>query len=294
MAYSDTVDRIGNDRIITDYDGFGRRTIVQDTGYEAMRTVYDGFSFEVLREGVTFRDGSLTTKLATGIVRTEERTPGIRYRYLGPESQNGQLQTRRLTETTSSLATRFTGINATLYGNGEAVAVNRLGNAEVRGGASYLGKDVLGSVRSRSNENGQMEDRYEYDAFGKPYKGDLNSGVNLGYTGKPYDTTTGMYNYGYRDYQPEMARFTTIDPIRDGANWFAYVNNDPVNWVDIWGLWPQATEQAINAHKDEKYESGKNDCDIWVEKILNEGGVSLPVSWSSAANTTVPGHIKAT
>jgi RHS repeat-associated protein len=81
-----------------------------------------------------------------------------------------------------------------------------------------------------------MEDRYEYDAFGKPYKGDLNSGMNLGYTGKPYDTTTGMYNYGYRDYQPEIARFTTVDPIRDGANWFAYVNNDPVNWIDPLGL----------------------------------------------------------
>jgi hypothetical protein len=24
--------------------------------------------------------------------------------------------------------------------------------------------------------------------------------------------------------------------VRDGANWFAYVNNDPVNWVDPWGL----------------------------------------------------------
>jgi uncharacterized protein RhaS with RHS repeats len=45
-----------------------------------------------------------------------------------------------------------------------------------------------------------------------------------------------MYNYGYRDYAPEVARFTTVDPIRDGANWFAYVNNDPVNYVDLWGL----------------------------------------------------------
>jgi RHS repeat-associated protein len=100
----------------------------------------------------------------------------------------------------------------------------------------YLGKDILGSVRGISNDYGLLEDRYEYDAFGKPYKGDLNSGMNLGYTGKPYDTATGMYNYGYRDYQPEAARFTTVDPIRDGANWFAYVNNDPVNWVDLWGL----------------------------------------------------------
>jgi hypothetical protein len=45
-----------------------------------------------------------------------------------------------------------------------------------------------------------------------------------------------MYNYGYRDYAPETARFTTVDPIRDGANWFAYVNNDPVNFIDPWGL----------------------------------------------------------
>jgi RHS repeat-associated protein len=60
--------------------------------------------------------------------------------------------------------------------------------------------------------------------------------MSLGYMGKPYDTATGMYNYGYRDYVPEVARFTTLDPIRDGRNWFAYVNNDPVNYVDLWGL----------------------------------------------------------
>jgi RHS repeat-associated protein len=105
-----------------------------------------------------------------------------------------------------------------------------------RGGAAYLGKDVLGSVRSVSGEYGTLEDRYEYDAFGKPYKGDLDNGMNLGYTGKPYDSATGMYNYGYRDYKPEVARFTTVDPVRDGANWFAYVNNDPVNYVDPFGL----------------------------------------------------------
>jgi RHS repeat-associated protein len=81
-----------------------------------------------------------------------------------------------------------------------------------------------------------VEERYEYDAFGKPYKGDLGNGMSLGYTGKPYDSATGLYNYGYRDYQPEAARFTTVDPARDGANWFAYVNNDPVNWIDPWGL----------------------------------------------------------
>jgi RHS repeat-associated protein len=75
--------------------------------------------------------------------------------------------------------------------------------------------------------------------------------MNLGYTGKPYDTATGLYNYGYRDYKPEAARFTTIDPVRDGANWFAYVNNDPVNWVDLWGLADIAVWDALD--RSDKY-----------------------------------------
>jgi RHS repeat-associated protein len=91
-----------------------------------------------------------------------------------------------------------------------------------------------------------MEDRYEYDAFGTPYQGDLANGMNLGYTGKPYDSATGLYNYGYRDYRPETARFTTTDPIRDGNNWFAYVNNDPVNWVDLWGLEKHYSEDLVD------------------------------------------------
>jgi RHS repeat-associated protein len=124
----------------------------------------------------------------------------------------------------------------TLYGKGEAAAVSRSAGANTRGGTAYLGKDILGSVKTATNEYGVLEERYEYDAFGKPCKGDFTNGVGLGYTGKPYDTTTGLYNYGYRDYAPEVARFTTVDPVRDGANWFAYVNNDPVNWVDPWGL----------------------------------------------------------
>ena len=28
----------------------------------------------------------------------------------------------------------------------------------------------------------------------------------------------------------------TVDPIRDGHNWYSYVLNDPVNYIDLWGL----------------------------------------------------------
>ena len=85
-----------------------------------------------------------------------------------------------------------------------------------------------------------------YDIFGSPVAGDFTTGADYGYLGKPYDSITGLYNYGYRDYSPQSVRFTTVDPIRDGSNWFAYVNNDPVNYVDLWGLLASEPERSKN------------------------------------------------
>ena len=79
-----------------------------------------------------------------------------------------------------------------------------------------------------------------------------------------------MYDYGFRDYSPVSARFTTIDPIRDGSNWFSYVVNDPVNYVDLFGLYV------------------KNNTGHWVLIKLEEGGfVSLaPYSMYDGKNVT--------
>jgi RHS repeat-associated protein len=217
------------------YDGLGRRTVVRDEGGPAIRTLYDGMSFEAVREGETFTDGSFTTKFSVGVQRSGEAgTEGSRYRWVG-EGGAGVRTRSAGKEEYSGVTGRYGSPRVTLYGKGEAVAVSRGGSERGRGGPAYLGKDVLGSVRSVTDENGAAG-RYEYDVFGKPYAGDFEAGMDLGYTGKPYDAATEMYNYGYRDYAPEVARFTTEDPIRDGANWFAYVNNDPVNWIDPWGL----------------------------------------------------------
>jgi RHS repeat-associated protein len=238
MVYSEVTSHVEKSRAASRYayDALGRRTVSQDAGGSPLRTLYDGFSFEVIREGETFTDGSFTTRYSEGIQwANNSGTEGSRYRWIGEGTE--RVKTRSLYEDGYGAAPgRYTGISVTLYGKGEAVAVSRSASEGSRGGAAYLGKDILGSVKTTTNEYGSLEDRYEYDAFGKPYQGDLTSGMNLGYTGKPYDTATGLYNYGYRDYAPEAARFTTVDPVRDGSNWFAYVNNDPVNWVDPWGL----------------------------------------------------------
>ena len=86
-----------------------------------------------------------------------------------------------------------------------------------------------------------------YDIFGSPYqKTDsflVDDSLDFGYLVKTYNAETELYDYGFRDYSPEIARFTTVDPIRDGRNWYSYVVNDPVNYVDLWGLECQSDEK---------------------------------------------------
>ncbi len=60
-----------------------------------------------------------------------------------------------------------------------------------------------------------------------------------GFNGKKFDPKVGLYDYGFRDYKPDINRWTTVDPIRSGKNWYAYVGNDPVNFVDPLGLLPE-------------------------------------------------------
>ena len=104
----------------------------------------------------------------------------------------------------------------------------------------YYGSDILGSVRAATDGYARLSGNISYDAFGSPYRrtGSFQNSESLdfGYLGKSYNAATGLYDYGFRDYSPGAARFTTLDPVRDGRNWYAYVLNDPVNFVDLWGL----------------------------------------------------------
>lgn len=44
--------------------------------------------------------------------------------------------------------------------------------------------------------------------------------------------STGQNYFNARWYDPDLGRFTTEDPIRDGLNWYAYANNNPLRFVD--------------------------------------------------------------
>jgi RHS repeat-associated protein len=60
----------------------------------------------------------------------------------------------------------------------------------------------------------------------------------LRFPGQYYDAETGLhYNY-HRYYDPDTGRYLTPDPIglAGGINPFVYVQNNPINMIDPWGL----------------------------------------------------------
>ena len=59
---------------------------------------------------------------------------------------------------------------------------------------------------------------------------------SIRYAGEYYDAETGFIYLRNRYYDPEQRRFITEDPIRDGANWYIYCGNNPVNRLDPFGL----------------------------------------------------------
>jgi RHS repeat-associated protein len=77
------------------------------------------------------------------------------------------------------------------------------------------------------------------------------------YTGSRLDAETGLADYGFRDYASHYARFTSVDPIRDGRNWFAYVAGDPVNRVDVWGLASSDASESVYGSVLETYVFGE-------------------------------------
>ena len=98
-------------------------------------------------------------------------------------------------------------------------------------------RDALGSVVRLADDSGASETTYVYDAFGTSTATGETSTNPFQFTGRENDGT-GLYHYRYRYYSPEMQRFISEDPIRlsGGLNYFSYVHDNPINWIDPLGL----------------------------------------------------------
>lgn len=97
------------------------------------------------------------------------------------------------------------------------------------GNVYYYVNDHLGSPRLIRNESGATVWSSDYRPFGKASN---EEGETKTFTGKEYDSDTGLYYYGARYYDPIIGRFISPDPSRQFASPYLYCGNNPVNVVD--------------------------------------------------------------
>jgi RHS repeat-associated protein len=99
---------------------------------------------------------------------------------------------------------------------------------------SYYQADGLGSLTSLSNTSGALANTYVYDSFGNLTASTGSLTNSFRYTGREFDTETGLYYYRARYYDPQPGRFLSEDPayFRSGPNFYAYSLNNPINLRD--------------------------------------------------------------
>jgi len=104
--------------------------------------------------------------------------------------------------------------------------------------AYYLG-DALGSTRRVLDASRTTVFSTDYEPFGKPV---ASSGAEAyTYTSEKHDDPTGLVYLRARQYDPEIGRFLSADPVlgHNGApqtlNRYAYVVNNPLRYTDPTG-----------------------------------------------------------
>ena len=141
-------------------------------------------------------------------------------------------------------------------------------------GQEFYHTDALGSVLALTDQTGAVQTRYRYDPFGNT----MVTGTSTNpfqYTGRENDGT-GLMFYRARYYSPTLQRFISEDPIGilGDLNFYAYVTNNPVSFVDPYGL-------VFGMPTGESY--GEAATQYWADKYVQTGNPTYAVLGSFSA-----------
>ena len=114
---------------------------------------------------------------------------------------------------------------------------------------NYLTKDYLGSTRAITNEQGKIIYNQDYEPYGKQLRTNVIDESHT-YTGKEYDEETNLYYYGARYYDPELGRFTQVDPIGSIKSPYEAFNSNPNKYIDPDGNSAAFANSYISANKN--------------------------------------------
>jgi RHS repeat-associated protein len=158
----------------------------------------------------------------------------------------------------------------------------------------YVLKDNLGSWTTITDEDGNVEQRLSYDAWGNLRNSDTWSGdfsgtpmFDRGFTGHEHLYSFGLINMNGRTYDPVMSSFLSVDQYVQSPsnpqnfNRYAYCLNNPLRYVDPDGEEFITTAIVVGTVLMGAYTGG----------VLTNGGNYNPTQWDWDKDETLAGLI---
>jgi RHS repeat-associated protein len=147
----------------------------------------------------------------------------------------------------------------------------------LQGGNTFrLITDHIGSVRFViDTATGAIVQQRTYDAYGRTLSDSAPGLQPFGFAGGWTDPDTGLIRFAARDYDPDVRRWTTPDPIyfaSGSLNNYAYVSGDPVNRFDPSGL-NEEVKRAMEAVAQVYFIEG--DGPVWISRSTANGPVKV-------------------
>ncbi|WP_205825421.1 RHS repeat-associated core domain-containing protein [Microbispora catharanthi] len=285
------------------YDPYGRLRTITGGGKTWEKYTYDGFDHLTKHEklGTDGTTSTVTTYTYDPLDRTTSKTEktgtaGAKttdYSYLGmsgevlDEEVAGKL-TRSFQY--SPWGERLSQVKFTATGGEES---------------SYYGYNAHTDVEQVTSETGDTRATYGYTSYGKN-DDKLFTGVDkpdpvdpttkeeynpYRFNGKRWDNSTGMYDMGFRDYNPNLNRFLTLDYYNGALNdltlgtdpWtsnrYAFAGGNPITGIELDGHQPlQYSNSAAGAA-----ECQNRDC-----TSTNSGGSSGSPNDAEAMRSKIP------
>jgi len=105
----------------------------------------------------------------------------------------------------------------------------------VNGTTEWFLTDRMGTPQAIIKNTGAIVEKYDYGTFGDPLVGSGLSLPQIGFTGREFDSETGLMYYRARYYDPVIGRFLSEDPIGfagGDSNLSRYVLNSPYGYRD--------------------------------------------------------------